>query len=210
MALPRHAAREAVVYAAVIKYKPASGQWRWSERIRIPRKLFTRKALAAPRDLGAAWHYVDVRGRNGALLLYGRVSTFKITTHVWPALTKAHLKLPVLRSRLLLATVVPRDGSVVELRAPSRMIHDTDPSGQRSGYGGTDIVSVRIAGLEDELAEPELRFEVANGFGRTMIYGTLSGITEAGIVAWLFGIVAATVVTFVCNRLLERRFPKPS
>ncbi len=196
-----------VSYAAVLEYAAATGRWHWTEHVRIPHSLFAAHASMRRMHL-AGWDFVGKRGPHGGLVLYRHETAFRIPTSFWPLMTKRRLRLPVLRSRLLHATLVPRDGSVVEMQAPRRMIHDTDPPSAVSTYAGVDTFMLRVAGVEDGLVAPELRFEVANRFGRTSLYATLEDITGGKIVAWLFGIVSGVVFGFFLTRELDRRFPK--
>jgi hypothetical protein len=206
--VPSERGVEPMAYHAVLEYMPSTGRWLRAERVRIQRHLLRHDSGLVRRDLlGGRWRYGGLRGAHGSLALYRRAITMTIATHGWPILTEAQVALPVLDAAPLRSVLVPEDGSVVELRAPERMIYETDPSATRQTFAGEDILSLPLAGLEDDPDQRTIRFEVANSLGRNAVYAGLHGLTAGTLVWGLFVLFAVSVAGYFINRVLKRLWP---
>lgn len=210
-----------VGYAAEFEYDESAGGWVADERIRIGRSELT--ALANPesrgrvtrpplrgRALGPEWRFAGLRGARGQVLVFTRARTVPVDVPRWPPVRERGIRIGSISSPVLGTLLVPADGSPVELRAPRNLVRETDPDGERRGFGDEDIVALRLKGLEDDVDRRTVRVRVANAIGRSSFYGALDDVTGWGVFTLLFGGIPAVVVGFLLTRWLKRRFPERS
>jgi hypothetical protein len=134
-----------------------------------------------------------------------------LRTRIWPILTDNTLAFPAVTSRLLKnVRFVPADGSAVVLRVPRRLVYDTDPDATRRRFGATDILTVKLAGLEDDPSLRHVTVQAANRAGRTWMYEGLRTISGWGVLRWVFLAAAASIVGFFVPRWLKTRWPDPT
>ena len=213
----------AVQYAATFEHEGGLGVWRGREVMRVRRADLIRSAktpfpgrrIATPallrRALGDGWRFAGDRGRRGDVYVYVRTRAVAVEE---PELYRRPLRrnrvtIGAIGSELLDVRFVPRDGSAVELRAPAGLVHATDPESERREFGGEDIVTVVLGGLEDDPDRRAVELEIANFLGRTSFYRAADDATAWGVSSMILGLVLSAAAGFFVKRYLERRFPSP-
>ena len=164
---------------------------------------------AARERLLPGWRYVGVRGEKRNIYGYKHVDSPPVRTHFWPLLTDNSIHIRTIHSPTLHAELVARDNSTIILRTPRRFIYDTDPAGTRRKFGSTDIVTIKLAGLEDDPELRQVRLQVANRAGQTWLYEGVRTVSGWGMMKWLVLSISVFVVGFFVTRFLKHRWPDP-
>jgi hypothetical protein len=199
-------------YAATVTLVDEPRRFRVHEVIRLPGDLLeSSSAGESGPQVGDEWEFQGARGERSEQYVYTRDRNIPIDTAGLPDVLRknsiglAQIVLPGSRT-----TLVPRDGSLVELRVPRRFIYGTDPEAKRRRYGGNEILTVKLEGLEDSPERRAVEVEVANWLGRRALYQRIQSSTLWGSVWWLIGPLIALIVAYFVQRWLKEHFPEPA
>jgi hypothetical protein len=220
----------AVPYEADLEYENSGKdgpRWHVDETVRIARGRFAQMStgslartsvlsgtqgspdpVALRTALGAEWHFAGDRA-GGHVVAYSRVRNLPIDLPFWPPTHEASIAIGTIASHSLRVVLVPSNGSKIDMHAPANLVKDTDPPAERRQFGGEDILTVELDGLEDDASRRVLHLELAGWIGQTSIYGAIEGVTAWTIVKLLFGGVPGLLVAFFVTRRLRGRFPDP-
>ena len=158
--------------------------------------------------LGSGWAFVGDRA-GGRVVAYRRVRDLPIDVPFWPPTHEAAIEIGTIASDSLTVILVPSNGSRINMHAPANLVRETDPPAERRQFGNEDILTVELAGLEDDADRRVLHLEIAGWIGQTSIYGAVDDLTAWTVVKLLFASVPGALVAFFLTRRLKRRFPDP-
>ncbi|HWI96351.1 MAG TPA: hypothetical protein VNS60_09845 [Solirubrobacterales bacterium] len=216
----------AVPYEGDFEYEGEGGpHWHVEETVRVVRARFAQMSagklaattilshplsasepVAVRAALGPKWTFAGDRA-GGRVVAYHRVRDLPIDEPFWPPTRETAVGIGTIASRSLAVILVPSNGSKIDIHAPSNLVRETDPPAERRQFGGKDILTVELDGLEDNADRRVLHLEIAGWIGRTSIYGAVSDLTAWTVVKLLFAGVPGLLVGFLVNRRLKRRFP---
>lgn len=200
----------AVPYHARLEMARGGRKVTGQEVVRISRSILnsegTSPTLAGPPDIGPEWKYAGPRGRNQDVYAFVHPYTHAIKPASGVGILRWNsLPVSVIEDGQLDTTLVPQDGSVVELHIPRRAVYGTDPDAKRGEDG--KVLDFALNGLEDDPGARHIDIEVARGVGRWSVYEGIRQVTLWSFVKWLVPAVLLIVVAFFVNRFLKNRFP---
>jgi hypothetical protein len=212
-----------VTYTARLRYDEEANGFVGRAVMRVERTLLEREAvdratrariLSPPlRDtvFGRAWRFDGARGDDDRELAYVRAIRDPVRLERLPdVLTTHRFGGMTVRSPHLRATLVPEDGSTFVLRAPERLVYETDPTAVHTRFADQDTWTVTLNGLEDDAEVRSVSVRVANGLGRNALYQRVRAVALWSVMWWLLGPIGAGTVAYFVQRELKRRFPEPA
>jgi hypothetical protein len=163
-----------VTYAAIVEYDESRSRWDARETVHVARHALERMTRGGAvrwdsgdptlrdRVLGESWHYLGDRGSSGQVYAYRRTRSIRVNLHGRPQAGEGTITISPITTGRLAATLVPRDGSVVELRAPGHLVREIDPAAVKRQFGNEDIFTLRLRGLEDYEERRDIHLQLAD------------------------------------------------